>query len=50
MTYFAQFGYNWQGLIKLFLERDNYGVSFKKYEGSIQELECVNYLVENRDE
>ena len=50
MAYFSQFGYNWQGLLKLFLERDNYGISFKRYEGSIKDGECVNYLVENRDE
>ena len=48
MAYFSQFGYNWQGLLKLFLERDNFGISFKRYEGSIEEDECVNYLVENR--
>ena len=50
MAYFSQFGYTWQGLLKLFLERDNFGISFRRYEGSIQELECVNHLVENRDE
>ena len=32
------------------LERDNFGVSFKIYEGSIKDGQCENYLVENRDE
>jgi len=50
MAYFSQFGYDWQGLLKLFLERDNFGVSFKIYEGSIKDGQCENYLVENRDE
>ncbi len=50
MKYFSQFGYNAQGLIKLFLERDGYGVTFKRYEGSIdtEKGECVNYLVEKK--
>ena len=48
MAYFSQFGYNYQGLIKLFLERGGYGVSFKRYEGSIEDGECDNYLVTNK--
>ena len=48
MAYFSQFGYDYQGLLKLFLERDNYGISFKRYEGSILPLECTNYLVVNK--
>jgi hypothetical protein len=48
MAYFSQFGYNYQGLIKLFLERGGSGVSFKRYEGSIEDGECDNYLVTNK--
>ena len=48
MAYFSQFGYNYQGLLKLFLERDNYGISFKRYDGSIEDEECSNYLVTNK--
>lgn len=48
MAYFAQFGYDHEALIKLFMERNNYGVSFKRYDGSIEDGECVNHGYYNR--
>ena len=44
MAYFSQFGYDYRALIKLFLERDGQGISFKRYEGSILEDECNYYM------
>lgn len=54
MAYFSRFGYNYEALIKLFLERGNKGnitkgISFKRYEGSILERECPNYDIFNQN-
>jgi hypothetical protein len=49
MAYFAQFGYDHEALIKLFLERDYYGVSLKRLDNTIEEGECINhgYFIES---
>lgn len=47
MAYFSQFGYDYQALIKLFLERDGQGISFKRLAGTIEDNECTNHLVIN---
>ena len=49
MAYFSQFGYDHEAIIKLFMERDGKGVSFKRYEGSIEEGECPNHGYYNRE-
>ena len=43
MAYFSKFGYDYKALIKLFLERDNLGISFKRYDGSIGERTCPKH-------
>ena len=43
MAYFSQFGYDRYALIKLFLERNGYGISFKRYDTTIEENECKNH-------
>ena len=43
MAYFAQFGYNHEGLIRLFLDRDGMGAAFKVYDGSIEDKQCDNH-------
>mgnify|MGYP003304180439 CR=1 FL=1 len=43
MAYFSQFGYDYEALLKLFLERDSYGISLKKLEDTIEDGECPNY-------
>ena len=43
MAYFSQFGYDRYALIKLFLERDGYGISFKRLDNTIEERECINH-------
>lgn len=49
MAYFSQFGYDRYALLKLFLERDHMGISFKRYENSIEDGECNNYIIEKNN-
>lgn len=50
MAYFAGFGYDYEALIKLFLEREGLGVSLRRYDDSILDGECVNHGYFNPDE
>ena len=43
MAYFSQFGYDRFALIKLFLEREGYGISFKRLDNTIGDKECINH-------
>ena len=50
MAYFVQFGYDHEAVIKLFLERDWYGISLKRLEDTIEDGECSNYGIFNEDD
>ena len=50
LRYFANQGYNWRGLLRLFLDRtsqydemDEYHITFKRIDESLQEGECQNH-------
>ena len=47
MAYFAQFGYDHKALIRLFIDREDAGASFKRYGDSIEVGECENYAIFN---
>ena len=50
MAYFVQFGFDHEAVIKLFLERDSYGISLKRLEDTIEDGECLNYGLFNEDD